>query len=52
MYSRRTFMGALGMPVAAAAFGPIRPTLFNPEPGRIAELAATPGDARTIARDE
>ncbi|NNE35382.1 MAG: aminotransferase class V-fold PLP-dependent enzyme [Rhodothermales bacterium] len=46
-------MGALGTPVAAAAAASFRPTTLQADFfDRIAQLAAVPGDAKDIARDE
>ncbi|MFB6240023.1 MAG: twin-arginine translocation signal domain-containing protein, partial [Gemmatimonadota bacterium] len=58
MVTRRRFLGAIGLPAAAAAGGAMLPARLEAlSPGtdtraRLEELSATPGEASRIARDE
>ena len=55
MYTRRRFLGAIGMPAAAASaatFIPVRPLRWNDAMAVARELSETPGSPALIAQEE
>jgi selenocysteine lyase/cysteine desulfurase len=55
MYNRRRFLGAIGMPAAAASaatFIPVRPLRWNDAMAAARELSETPGSPALIAQEE